>query len=99
MQVRNQILMLGNAVAAEVDKRRETHRRWLLLGPVPSGVELREVEVPADADPEDWPTPETDPVTVFREVFKDLDAAIAALIERGYDVDAFDALWKSPNPF
>jgi hypothetical protein len=99
MEVRNQVLMLGKRVSAEVSRRRESHRRWLWLGPWEGALEMREVEVPEDADPEEWPTPDTDPIVVSRESFPNLDTALAALEARGYDVDAFDAIWKAPNPF
>lgn len=98
-EVRNQVTMLGNPVAAEVSSDQDPHRTWLWLGPVGSSVELRRVQQPRGVDPEEWSDPDHDPKIVERETFPDLDAALGQLRDRGVDTEAFDALWKTPNPF
>jgi hypothetical protein len=98
-EVRNQIQMLGNDVATEVARRRETHRRWLRLGPSDAGVTLLEVEVPADVDPTEYAKADDDYLVVARETYPSLDAALVAIHERGIDSNEFDAIWKTDNPF
>ncbi|MGW7679178.1 hypothetical protein ACWGID_00465 [Kribbella sp. NPDC054772] len=98
-EVQNQIRMLGNAVVAEVAKRRDSHRRWLRLAPVDGGVRLLEVEVPVGVDPANWPRDEEDYVVVSEETFASLDDALSILERRGIDTNAFDAVWKTENPF
>ncbi|MGW5190604.1 hypothetical protein ACWEOO_15205 [Kribbella sp. NPDC004138] len=91
-EVRNQVRMLGNAVVAEVAKRRDSHRRWLRLGPLGGGVHLLEVEVPVGVDPADWPRDEGDYVVVSQETFASLAEALSVLESRGIDTDTFDAV-------
>lgn len=98
-EVQNQIKMLGKAVVAEVTKRRDSHRRWLRLGPFDGRVHLLEVEVPVGVDPANWPRDEGDYVVVSGETFDSLDDALSVLERRGIDTDAFDAVWKTENPF
>lgn len=98
-EVKNQVLMLGNPVAAEVTLEGDPFRTWLWLGPVADGVELQQVQQSRDVDPEDWPDPDHDPELVAREVFPDLASALAELVRRGVDTDAFDAIWRTSNPF
>jgi hypothetical protein len=99
-EVRNQIAMLGNAVAAEVTAEDDVRRVWLWLGPVEGGVQLRRVEQPRGIDPEEWSgRAEDDPQVVARETFPNLDSALFELTRRGIDTEAFDAVWKTPNPF
>ena len=99
IEVQNQIKMLGKAVVTEVAKRRDTHRRWLRLGPLAGRMQLLGVEVPVDVDPADWPRDEGDYVVVSEEIFGSLDDALSVLESRGIDTDAFDAVWKTDNPF
>jgi len=98
-EVRNQVTMLGNAVAAEVSAEHDAQRTWLWLGPVDGGVELRRVQQPRGVDPEEWSDPDQDPQVVERETFPDLDAALTELRDRGVDTESFEAIWKTPNPF
>lgn len=98
-EVQNQITMLGNAVAAEVTRARDSHRRWLRLAPLEDQVQLLEVEVPADVDPSDWPQADEDYIVVSTATFASLDEALDAVATRGVDTDSFDAVWKSENPF
>lgn len=91
--------MLGNAVAAEITPSRESHRRWLRLGPVEGGISLLEVEVPVGTDPTDYAETEADHVVIAREEFPSLDLALTTLEQRGVDTGSFDAVWKSENPF
>ncbi len=91
--------MLGNFVAAEVTQRRSTHRRWIRLGPLEGTIQFLEVEVPVGVDPEEWPRTEEAYVIVSQERFASLDLALAACQDRGIETDAFDALWKTENPF
>ena len=98
-EVRNQIQMLGKAVAAEVPSHRETHRRWLRLGPSDSGVTLSEAEVPVGVDPTEYPKADGDYVVVSEEAFSSLDDALTTLDERGIKTDEFEAIWKADNPF
>lgn len=98
-EVQNQIKMLGNAVVTEVASRHDTHRRWLRLGPLDGKLHLLEVEVPVGVDPTDWPQDEGDYSVVSQETFDSLDDALAVLERRGVDTNAFDAVWKSENPF
>lgn len=93
--------MLGKPVGAEVESGRDTHRRWLSLNLMADGtVAMREVELPADVDPEEWPrSPDDDPTTISAEVFPSLEDAVHVLTTRGFDTDKFDAVWKFPNPF
>ena len=99
MEVRNQVTMLGNAVAAEVVQERQSHRRWMYLSPVDERVLLVEVEVPVGVDPVDWPKDDDDCVVVAQVPFDSLDRALDFVRERGIDSDTFDAIWKSENPF
>lgn len=55
--------------------------------------------MPVDVEPEDWPKRDEDYVVVAAESFPTLDDALAKLASRGVDTDAFDATWKSQNPF
>lgn len=98
-EVQNQIKMLGNAVAAEVPKRRGTHRRWLRLAPADDGLQLIEVEVPAGVAPEEWPAEESDYVITSSETFDSLESALSALQARGVNTDMFEAVWKTETPF
>lgn len=91
--------MSGSPVAAEVGQRRDSHRRWLRLGPTDDGVLLIEVEVPVGVDPVEWAKREEDYVLVSSERFASLEDALTALTERGVNTDAFDAVWKNENPF
>ena len=99
IEVRNQIQMLGNNVAAEMPPRRESHRRWLRLGRAEGGILLLEVEVPVGVDPTEWAKTDADYVVVSQEEFSSLDLALAALEERGVNTSSFDAVWKTDNPF
>lgn len=98
-EVQNQIKMLGKAVAAEIPKRRDSHRRWLQLAPLDGNIQLLEVEVPVDVDPVEWPKSDDDYVIVSVDTFASLDVALSTLEERGVQTDAFDAVWKGDNPF
>jgi hypothetical protein len=98
-EVRNQIQMLGHAVAAEVPGKPDSHRRWLRLGPSTDGISLLEVEGPAGEDPTKHAKREGDYMVVSEETFSSLDVAIATLEGRGVDTGPFDAIWKSDNPF
>lgn len=98
-EVKNQIQMLRNAVAAEVSPIRDTHRRWLRLGPSGDGVSLLEIEVPVGVDPTEHLTSEEDYIVVSEEAFPSLAVALATLERRGVDTDGFDAVWKADNPF
>lgn len=98
-EVKNQIWMLGNAVASEVSVDHEPHRTWLWLGPYEGRLELRRVQQVRGVYPEEWPSPGFDPHVVERERFDSLDAALEVLERRGIDTDKFDAFWKSSSPF
>ncbi|GAB3057222.1 hypothetical protein GCM10027053_18610 [Intrasporangium mesophilum] len=98
-EVQNQIRMLGKPVAAEVPKRCDTHRRWLQVAPLHGVIQLLEVEVPVGVDPVEWPRSDDDYVVVSVETFPSLGEALSALMERGVDTNAFDAVWKGDNPF
>lgn len=98
-EVKNQLIMLGNSVAAEVARRRPTHRRWLCISPAGDGILLIDVEVPAGLDPVDWPKDNASYQIVAREQFTSLEAALDRLRSQGIDTDSFDAIWKSENPF
>jgi hypothetical protein len=91
--------MLGNPVTAEVSIEDESHRTWLWLGPIDGGVELRRVQQPRGVDPGDWSAPSHDPQVVERATFPDLEAALAERLNQSVDTDAFEAIWKMPNPF
>jgi hypothetical protein len=93
------VLMLGNAVAAEVSEQQDPHRLWLWLGLVDDRIEVRRVQQRRGVDPEDWPDPEHDPLVIERDSYEDLDSALAALTSAGVDTDAFDAIWRTSNPF
>jgi len=75
--------MLGNVVVAEVTPRRESHRRWLRLGPAEGGIRLLEVEVPVGVNPTEWTKTDADYVVVSQQEFSSLDLALAVLEERG----------------
>lgn len=90
--------MLGQAVAAEVVGRRDSHRRWLRLAPISDGVALLEVEVPVGVDPTEWPA-SSDYVPGSTETFESLDQAVESLTSRGIDTDSFEPIWKTVNPF
>lgn len=79
-EVKNQIQMPGRAVAAEMPAHSESHRRWLRLAPLDSGVLLSEVEVPLGVDPTEWPKRKEDYVVVAEESFRSLDAALGAFV-------------------
>lgn len=98
-EVKNQITMLGNTVATEIASPRDSHRRWLRLGPLEGRINLLVVEVPVDVDPVEWPKRGDDYVIVAQETFDSLDAALTVVRERGIDTGTFDAIWKSDNPF
>lgn len=98
-EVQSQVTMLGRAVAAEMPKRRGSHRRWLRVAPLGGDIHLLEVEVPVDVGPVEWPRSDEDYVVVAVETFPSLSDALVALRERGVDTDAFDAIWKGDNPF
>jgi hypothetical protein len=98
IEVRNQITMLGNAVAAEVAQR-SSHRRWMRLTPVDGRILLVEVEVPVGVDPTDWPKDGDDYVVLAQESFDSLDMALDFVRVHGVNTDTFDAIWKSENPF
>lgn len=66
--------MLGQAVAAEVSPRRDTHRRWIRLGPAEAGFALLEVEVPVGTDPTEYAERDEDFVVVSQEAFLSLDS-------------------------
>lgn len=97
--------MFGKPICAEITMPGDAVRTWLWLGPwtgsrdAVARVELRRVNQPHGVDPDEWSNPDTDPQVVERELFSDVEAAIAALEERGIDTDAFDAVWKPGNPF
>jgi len=74
-EIKNQIKMLGKAVAAEVLKRRDSHRRWLRLSPLGGEIQVLEVEVPVGVDPVDWPKSVDDYDTLSTETFVSLDEA------------------------
>ncbi|MEV4266784.1 hypothetical protein [Kribbella sp. NPDC049584] len=99
MEVRNQVTMLGNAVAAEVVQERQSHRRWMCLSPVDERVLFVEVEVPVGVDPVEWPKDDDDYVVVAQVRFDSLDMALDFVRGPGINTDTFDALWKSENPF
>lgn len=50
-------------------------------------------------DPAEWPKSDDDFVVVSVETFPSLGTTLSALVERGVDTNAFDALWKGDNPF
>ena len=75
--------MSGGPVAAEVEQRRDSHRRWLRLSPTEGGILLIEAEVPVGVDPVEWPKREEDYVLVSTETFASLDEALSALTDRG----------------
>lgn len=71
----------------------------MLLSPVDGRMQVTEVEAPVGVDPVEYPKAEEDYVAVARESFSSLGEAIDALQARGIDTDAFDAIWKTDNPF
>jgi hypothetical protein len=99
MEVRNQVLMLGNAVVAEVTEKHDVHRHWLWVGRVDNRIEVHRVQQRRGIDAEDWPNPEGDPLVIERDSYNDLDSALAALTLAGVDTDTFNAIWKTSNPF
>lgn len=99
MEVRNQLTMLDQPVAMEVEPLRESHRRWLRIASADEGVQMVQAEVPRHLDPEQWPTSVGDYVLTDAETFASLDDALAALRERGVDTDGFEPVWKFENPF
>lgn len=86
-------------VAAEVPRRRDSHRRWLKLAPLDGDIQLLEVEVPVGVDPVEWAKSADDYVVVSVETFPSLRDALSALTVRGVDTAVFDAVWKGENPF
>lgn len=91
--------MLGNAVAAEVTEQHDLDRLWLWLGYVGDRIEVRRVQQRRGIDPKDWPDADHDPLVIERNSYEDLDSALTALSSAGIDTDAFDAIWKTSNPF
>ena len=67
--------------------------------PADGRILLIEVEVPVGVDPTEWPRADDDYVVVAQETFDSLDLALDFVRGRGLSTDAFDAVWKSENPF
>lgn len=99
MEVRNQLTMLDQPVAMEVEPLRDSHRRWLRIASSGDGVQMVQAEVPRDLDPQQWPASAGDYELADAETFASLDDALAALRERGVDTDGFEPVWKFENPF
>jgi hypothetical protein len=89
-----------NAAVAEVTGVEDLYRVRLWLGAVEQGIQFRRVELPKEVDPEEWPSRARairgwSPVRLSPISTQDLEN----LSRRAIDTDAFDAVWKTPNPF
>lgn len=97
-EIRNRVLMLDDAITAEVPASRTDRRAWMMIRPNDSGgVMLVRFEHHESLDLEGWAGPE-DILDRTREDFGTLDEAIAAVVSSGIDPDTFDAPWKMDYP-